>query len=66
MTVLNQIWLKNDDHLVNLLFVIIHKEILWKWLLKSVFQQGDNQLKKITKWILLMSYSQVTVMEILV
>ena len=49
MMVMHHIWYKNDDHLMNLLFLTLHEEFLWKLPLKSLFPQGRQPiLKKIT------------------
>ena len=44
--VMHHIWYKNDDHLINLLFLKLHEEFLLKLALKSLFPQGRQPIEK--------------------
>ena len=46
MMVMHHIWYKNDDHLINLLFLTLHEEFLLKLALKSLFPQGRQPIEK--------------------
>ena len=42
MMVMHHIWYKNEDHLMNLLFLTLHEEFLLKLALKSLFSTGET------------------------
>ena len=52
MMVMHHIWYKNEDHLMNLLFLTLHEEFLLKLALKSLFPQGRQPIEKNQQWIL--------------
>ena len=42
MMVMHHIWYKDEDHLMNLLFLTLHEEFLLKLALKSLFSTGET------------------------